>query len=65
MPLLKQESKAPTNKVTAAGLGGAVATLLVFVANLFGVEVPAEAAASLATLVGVLLAYVVRDREVI
>lgn len=63
MPLRTQETKVPTNKVTAGGLGGAVATLIVFVATQLGVEVTPEAGGALATLVGFVFAYFVRDRE--
>ena len=44
-------SNAPVPKVVAAGLGGALATLLVWLLAAFGgPEVPAEAAAALSAL---------------
>lgn len=64
MPLIKQSSKAPTNKVTAGALGGAVSVVAVFVAGLFGIEISAETAASIATLSGFGFSYIVRDKAV-
>lgn len=43
-------SKRPVKKVTAAGAAGAATVVAVWVASLFGIQVPAEVAASLATL---------------
>lgn len=54
--------RAPTPKVTASGAGGAAAVLLVWVAGLCGVEVPAEVAAAAAVLLGTGAAYRTRDR---
>ncbi len=48
----------PYPKVQAAGLGGAVVTVLMFLAPLVNVEVPAEVAAASATLVAYAAAYV-------
>lgn len=42
----------PVGKVSAAAAGGAAATVAVYVAGLFGVEVPGEVAAAAATLLG-------------
>jgi hypothetical protein len=50
--------KAPYPKVNAAGFGGAVATVLVFLAPLVGIEVPAEVAAALATVLAFAAAYI-------
>ena len=38
-------------KVAAGGIGGAVATLVVYAASLFGVTIPGEVGAAIATLV--------------
>ena len=40
----------PVPKVAAAGVGGAVATVLVFIANQFGLDVGPEVAAAIATI---------------
>lgn len=39
----------PEKKVMAAGIGGAAVTLIIFIAGLFGLEVPAEVAAAAVT----------------
>ena len=44
-------SKAPVPKVAAAGVGGSLAVVLVYVASLFGLELSAEVAASVVGLV--------------
>jgi hypothetical protein len=44
-------------KVQAAGAAGAATTLLVWLANLFGVNVPPEAAAAATTLLATLAGY--------
>lgn len=49
--------KAPYPKVKAAGLGAAVVTVLMFLAPLVNVEVPAEVAAALATVVAFVAGY--------
>jgi hypothetical protein len=41
------------NKVRAAGLGGAVATVIVWTAGQFGVDMPPEVASAWAALLGV------------
>lgn len=41
----------PRPKVAAAGIGGAASILLVWVAGLLGLEVPAEVAAAFSTVV--------------
>lgn len=37
---------APTEKVSAAAVGGAAAVIIVWIVSLFGVQVPAEVAAN-------------------
>lgn len=44
-------------KVAAAGVGGAAATVLVWLLEFFGVSVPAEVAAALATLLSFAAGY--------
>jgi hypothetical protein len=51
----------PTPKVAAGSAAGALTVLLVWVLGSFGVDVPAEAAAALATLLGFATAYMVPD----
>lgn len=47
-------------KVQAAGWAGAVTILLVWIAGMFGLDVPAEAASAFTVLVGTAAAYVKR-----
>lgn len=56
-----QPSAAPTRKVTAAGLAGAVTTVAAWVAGQFGVTVPAEVAVAVTTILTVGTAYIVKD----
>lgn len=43
-------SRLPTSKVTAMAAAGAAATLIVWIAQLFGADVPAEVSAAFTTL---------------
>ena len=54
---MKPVPKKPVPKVAAAGIGGAVATLIVYVAGLAGVEVPGDVGAAIATVVAFAAAY--------
>lgn len=56
-----QPSAVPTRKVAAGGVGGAIATILVWVLRLFGVEAPGEVAAAFATAFGFIVAYFTRE----
>ena len=47
----------PQPKVVAGGAAGAFSILVVYVAGLFGLEVPAEAASALTVLIGTAAAY--------
>jgi len=47
------KSKAPRPKIVNAGMAGAIATLIVFFAEVAGLDVPAEVAGALATLLAV------------
>lgn len=47
----------PETKVLAAGVSGAAVTLIVFVAGLFGLEVPAEVAAAAVAVVAAVAGY--------
>lgn len=39
----------PTRKVSAAGIGGAVSVLVIFIAQQFGVEIPGDVGAAIGT----------------
>jgi hypothetical protein len=60
-----QVSTAPTNKVAAAGIGGSLSVVLVWVAGMFGVEVPAEVASAITTIVAFFAGYLVREKRVV
>lgn len=48
----------PTRKVTAGALAGALTVLIVYLAGLFGLEVPTEASSALTLLLSFLASYV-------
>ena len=50
-------SKTPVPKMQAAGIGGAVTTIIIAIAVAVGVDVPAEVAAALATLISFAAGY--------
>ena len=66
--LVNQPTPNPTRKVTAGLAGGGVTALLIWIAGMFGVELPAEAAAELgaivATIVSLIAAYFTRERAI-
>lgn len=51
-----------SDKVAAGGVSGALTLLVVYIAGLFGVEVPAEAAAAAVLVVSTVVAYFRADR---
>ena len=59
-----QPTPTPTPKVQAAGVGGAVTSILIWgLKAFFNVELPAEVGAALATIVAFVSAYLTRDRK--
>lgn len=59
-----QPTKEPTQKVQAAGIGGAVTSLVIWlIASFTHVEMPAEVGAALATIFAFVFAYFTRDRK--
>lgn len=51
----------PTPKVAAVGVGGALAIVLVWVAGLAGIDMPAEVAAAISVLVTFAAGYFKKD----
>lgn len=52
-------SYTPTTKVAAAGIGGAISVVLIYALKaVWGVELPAEVAAAVATIVSFLSGYI-------
>lgn len=59
-----QPTSSPTPKVAAAGLGGAITSLILWLAKeYFLVEPPAEVGAAIATLIAFASAYFTQDRK--
>lgn len=54
---------APTSKVTAAGTSGAAAVVLVWLAGVFGLDMPAEVAAGFAVLLATAAGYIKTERS--
>ncbi len=63
MMLRIQPTPTPTRKVTAGALAGAVTIIAVYVAGLFGADIPAEVASSITVLLTFAASYIVKDRE--
>jgi len=51
----------PTPKIAAAGIGGAVATLAVWISAQFGVDMPPEVGAAVATVLSFAAGYLKSD----
>lgn len=59
---INQPSKAPTTKVAAGSLAGALTVLLVWVLGLLHVPVPPEVASALTVVISFITSYTVRQR---
>lgn len=57
-----QPTLAPTTKVTLGSASGAAVLVLVWVAGMFGLEVPPEVASAVTLLLMAGVAYLVKDR---
>ena len=61
-----QVSAKPTAKVSAAGVGGSISVVLIWlVSTLFNTEIPPEVAAALATVVSFASGYIVREKRTV
>lgn len=59
-----QPTSEPTPKVQAAGIGGAITSIVIWGLTYFGkIDVPAEVGAALATLFAFAAAYMTKDRK--
>ena len=56
-----QPTSAPTSKVAAAGIGGSVAIVLIWLAGQFGVELSAEVASAITAIVAFAAGYFKRS----
>lgn len=65
MPERRKRSSwgAPKPKVAAAGGAGAAATLIVFIAGQFGLDITPEAAAAIATLLAFAGGYITKEGQ--
>lgn len=62
----EQVSAAPTNKVAAGGIGGSISVVLLYlIETVFDVSIPAEVAASAATVISFAAAYLVKEKRVV
>jgi CBS-domain-containing membrane protein len=59
---INQPSLAPTTKVAAGGVAGAVAVLVVWILGLLHVAVPPEVASALTVVISFVTSYFVRQR---
>jgi len=61
---MNQPTATPTQKVAAAGIGGSVTILAVYlIQTIFNIEVPAEVASALTALIAFASGYIVREKE--
>ncbi len=61
-----QVSSAPTNKVAAGGIGGSISVVILYlIETIFDISIPAEVAASAATVISFAAAYLVREKRVV
>lgn len=59
-----QPTSEPTPKVVSAGIGGAITSILLWVAQqFFAIDPPAEVGAAIATIIAFISAYMTRDRK--
>lgn len=59
-----QPTSAPTQKVAAAGIGGSITILLVYLIQaVFNVEIPSEVAAAMTAVIAFLSGYFVRETQ--
>lgn len=60
--LVDQPTAAPTRKVAAGGIGGALSIVLIYIIQVvFTVELPAEVASAVTLIVSFLASYFVRE----
>jgi hypothetical protein len=62
MATYNQPTAEPTNKILAAGIGGAVSVVLAWLLGVFGVDVPAEVAAAMTTIIAFAFGYMTKEK---
>lgn len=58
-----QPTSQPTQKVAAAGIGGSLSVVVVYVVGLFGLDLPPEVASAITALVSFAAGYLVRETK--
>lgn len=62
MGLVNQPTPAPTRKVAATGIAGAITIVLVYIVqSLFNVEIPAEVSSAITLLISFASGYLVKE----
>lgn len=59
---VNQPTLAPTTKVTAGAIAGAITVVLVWLVGMAGLEVPAEVASAVTVIISFLTSYIKHDR---
>jgi len=62
METYNQPTSTPTQKVSAAGIGGALSIVIVYVFGLLGLDMPPEVASALTAIVSFAAGYLVKER---
>ena len=62
---INQASLVPTSKVASGGLAGGLTVVLVFVAGQMGLEIPAEVASAITTVIAFAASYFIKDKEIL
>lgn len=60
-----QPDAVPTSKVAAAGISGSVSVLIIYIGSELGLDMPAEVAAAITTVMAFLAGYMVKDKRVV
>lgn len=60
-----QPTSSPTQKVAAAGIGGSISVVLVYVVQqIFNIEIPAEVASALTAIISFAAGYLVKEQRI-
>ena len=59
---MDQPTKAPTQKMTAVGISGAVTLVVIWLVSQFGVDLPAEVASALTIIISFVAGYLTPEK---
>jgi len=62
MTPINQPTAVPTAKVAAAGIGGSVSIVLIWILSQLGIDMPAEVASAITAIVSFAAGYLVQER---